>query len=381
MNQERIGKFILKQRKEKGLTQSELAEKLGVTDRSVSNWENGKCMPDLSLFKPLCDILGITINELMSGEKLQKNEYQTKLEENIVNTINYTNKKMLSKEIKVGIYILVFGIIIILTALSIFPSESSWSSIYSILGSITTTIGFYKIISNLTQIKRILLSITLFITLMTLELTLDYINVEKNNQPPKFSYHTESIYNMIFYKTPFYNVFRLNANSTYEYYYIDTKKEYTPQTINTFPFNKTKSGIENIIKYENKYIGNNSNIGNLILNLPLANYGYDFIINSETLELTINYRMSTLYLEKYLDKALIYNSVSIFSLIKNVNKITYNFSGSSYTITREQIENNYKDYTKIQTKEKVNKDKFKELVEHKMNDEEFIEATFKNIFK
>ena len=65
MNQEKIGNFIAKCRKEKNITQSELAEKLGVTDRSISNWENGKNMPDLSLFKPLCKELDITINELI----------------------------------------------------------------------------------------------------------------------------------------------------------------------------------------------------------------------------------------------------------------------------------------------------------------------------
>ena len=67
MNQEKIGKFILECRKNKKLTQSELAEKLGVTDKSVSNWENGRNMPDFSLFKSLCEVLEISINELISG--------------------------------------------------------------------------------------------------------------------------------------------------------------------------------------------------------------------------------------------------------------------------------------------------------------------------
>ena len=89
MNQEKIGKFIANCRKEKNITQAILAEKLGVTDRSISNWENGKNMPDLSLFKPLCEILGITINELLSGERLDKETYQERFEENIVNTIDY----------------------------------------------------------------------------------------------------------------------------------------------------------------------------------------------------------------------------------------------------------------------------------------------------
>lgn len=381
MNQKQIGKFISDLRKEKKLTQTELGELLGVTDRSISNWENGKCMPDLSLFKPLCEILGITINELMSGEKIPKEDYQTKLEENIVNTINYSNKSLISKEIKIGIYILLFGILIIFTALSIFPSDSSWSSIYSIIGTIITTIGFYKIIINITNPKRILLSILLFITLIIGELTLDYISVLRNNIPPRFSYYKKSIYNMTLYKTPFYNVFRMNTNSKYEYYIIDTKKEYNEETINKFPFNYKKSGIDNIIKYESLYLGNNSNTGSLINSLPLSEYGYDFKIDSENLELTINYRISTLYLEKYLHNSLIYNSVSLCSLIKNLKKITYNFSGNSFTITKSDIEENYENYNKIQNNNKINKQEFKILVEDKISDEKFIEETFEKLFK
>ena len=68
MNQEKIGKFILELRKEKNMTQMELAEKIGVTDRAISKWENGRGMPDLSLLFPLCKELGVTINDLLSGE-------------------------------------------------------------------------------------------------------------------------------------------------------------------------------------------------------------------------------------------------------------------------------------------------------------------------
>lgn len=94
MNQAKIGKFIAELRKEKGLTQEQLAEKLGVTSKSISRWENGKTMPDLSLMKPLCNELEITINDLLSGEKIEKPNYQAKFEENILNTINYTDKKI-----------------------------------------------------------------------------------------------------------------------------------------------------------------------------------------------------------------------------------------------------------------------------------------------
>ena len=110
MNQEKIGKFILELRKEKNMTQQELADKIGVTDRAISKWENGRCLPDLSLMKPLCDELGISINELISGEKIDKKEYQDKFEENVLNTINYSQKQIKKAKNK---YAIIMGIIIL----------------------------------------------------------------------------------------------------------------------------------------------------------------------------------------------------------------------------------------------------------------------------
>ena len=70
MDQEKIGKFISECRREKQITQEQLAEQLGITSKSVSKWETGNCLPDASKYKTLCEILGITINELFSGERL-----------------------------------------------------------------------------------------------------------------------------------------------------------------------------------------------------------------------------------------------------------------------------------------------------------------------
>ena len=93
MNQEKIGKFIAEKRKQKRLTQQQLAEKLGVSDRAISNWENGKNMPDISLLPVISKELEVTVNDLMSGEKVDKKEYQDKFEENIIYTIDNTMKK------------------------------------------------------------------------------------------------------------------------------------------------------------------------------------------------------------------------------------------------------------------------------------------------
>ena len=84
MNQEEIGKFIAKCRKGKNLTQAQLAEKLNITDRAVSKWENGKSMPDSSIMLELCEILGITVNELLSGEKITMENSEKKADENLI---------------------------------------------------------------------------------------------------------------------------------------------------------------------------------------------------------------------------------------------------------------------------------------------------------
>ena len=72
MNQQNIGKFISQKRKEKNLTQEQLAEKLAVSNKTVSKWETGKCMPDYSIIEMLCKELGITMTELMDGEEHEK---------------------------------------------------------------------------------------------------------------------------------------------------------------------------------------------------------------------------------------------------------------------------------------------------------------------
>ena len=74
MDQQKIGAFISECRKEKGLTQAQLAEKLGVTDKSVSRWENGRTMPDMSLYEDICDVLGIQVSELLYGRRLEDQE-------------------------------------------------------------------------------------------------------------------------------------------------------------------------------------------------------------------------------------------------------------------------------------------------------------------
>ena len=106
MDQIKIGRFIKEKRKEVNLTQSELAEKLNVTDRAISKWENGNCMPDSGIIKELCNILNITINDLFSGEVVDMKKYEETLEENLLEMIKQKEEKdkmLLRMEIIAGI--------------------------------------------------------------------------------------------------------------------------------------------------------------------------------------------------------------------------------------------------------------------------------------
>lgn len=93
MDQVKIGKFIASCRKEKGLTQAVLAEKLGITDRAVSKWENGKSLPDASIMLELCKILEIDVNELLTGEHVTMEEYKDRAEENLLEMTRKIEKK------------------------------------------------------------------------------------------------------------------------------------------------------------------------------------------------------------------------------------------------------------------------------------------------
>ena len=84
MNQEKVGNFIAQCRKEKKLTQTQLAEKLNISNKTISKWETGRGMPDSSIMLELSEYLEITVNELLSGEHLQKEDYESKVNENII---------------------------------------------------------------------------------------------------------------------------------------------------------------------------------------------------------------------------------------------------------------------------------------------------------
>ena len=110
MNQTLTGKFIAHKRKEKNLTQEQLAEKLGVSNKTVSKWETGKCMPDYSVVKSLCKELDITLAELMDGESAAAQSVRVYDDEQIMDLLRRTQELEKQKNLLYGILLLVMGI-------------------------------------------------------------------------------------------------------------------------------------------------------------------------------------------------------------------------------------------------------------------------------
>ncbi|MBQ4105212.1 MAG: helix-turn-helix domain-containing protein [Clostridia bacterium] len=134
MDQIKIGKFIAQCRKEKGLTQMQLAEKFGITDRAVSKWENGKAMPDSSLMLELCSELEITVNDLLNGEVTEMTNYKEIYEKNLLEMVKQkeeADKRMLSLEILIGIFSIIILIAFVFTAA--FVNMADWLRIVLLL--------------------------------------------------------------------------------------------------------------------------------------------------------------------------------------------------------------------------------------------------------
>ena len=122
MDQIKIGKFIAEQRKKNNLTQMQLAEKLNITDRAISKWENGKGMPDSSIMLELCKELKVSVNELLSGEMIDMKEYDKKLEELLLELAKQDelkNKKLMTSMWTILITSVIFYIGILFLAISL----------------------------------------------------------------------------------------------------------------------------------------------------------------------------------------------------------------------------------------------------------------------
>ena len=143
MDQIKIGKFIAECRKKEGLTQMQLAEKLNITDRAVSKWETGKTMPDSSIMLSLCEILKITVNDLLSGEVVSMENYNKELENNLLEMVKQkeeADKRLLKIEIILGI-ISILPLFAVTVVVAVIPMEETVATIIALVSLIPLLIA------------------------------------------------------------------------------------------------------------------------------------------------------------------------------------------------------------------------------------------------
>ena len=221
MDQVKIGSFLKELRKEKGLTQENLAEQLNVSNRTISRWETGSNMPDIGMLIEIADFYEVSIPEIIDGERKSENMNQETRDTAIKMAEYSKNEAKIGKQRIIGYLMSIFGIFIIVSALAIFPNDSSWGSIYSVFGSIILILGVYFIaksalVKKSLRILSIVVSAVLLFGIFTVS---DYIAVTQYHQVPRFSY--ETVYDsrnpdQLIYKTLFYTVIQKNPGTEYE---------------------------------------------------------------------------------------------------------------------------------------------------------------------
>ncbi len=142
MDQIMIGRFIAEERKRKGYTQKILSEKLGISDKTISKWERGNGFPEVSLLIPLCSELDITVNELLSGERVSEEEYRKKAEENMVNLVKEAqeNKKKIILSVMVGILTIIAAVPLFIVA-GMFDMSTGVRITFIAIGLVVVVIG------------------------------------------------------------------------------------------------------------------------------------------------------------------------------------------------------------------------------------------------
>ena len=145
MDQSKIGKFIAERRKKAGLTQMQLAEKLGITDRAVSKWETGKALPDSSIMLELCGILGITVNDLLTGEVVSMENQNKEMEKKLLEMLKEKeerDRRLLTLEWVIG-FLSCVVLFIPLVIASVIPMEEWIKCVLILSGFIPFLIGIF----------------------------------------------------------------------------------------------------------------------------------------------------------------------------------------------------------------------------------------------
>ena len=212
MDQEKIGKFIAEIRKTKGLTQQELAKKLNISNRTISNWENGKSLPDYNLLIPLAQHLDISITELINGKREEKNQEPNKVIEKVITFLKHIELEKKKKYKIVGLIIALIGILFNIITIIFVKSYVYYGNYYMLLGYIITLIGFAYIYQREKVKKMFLKTIQWGIITSLLFVCIDIIEINVRNTPPRYATEVGNYYLLLYYQTPLYDVYSCRDN-------------------------------------------------------------------------------------------------------------------------------------------------------------------------
>ncbi len=156
MNQTAIGSYISKKRREKNLTQEQLAEKLGVSNKTISKWENGKCMPDYSIIEQVCRELSVTLPELMNGEDAAEDSMRVYDDKQILDLLRRTQDLERQKNILYGIILMVLGL-----ACSAMSATASGSEVQEFVSSLLMGLSAAEILAGIVIVGKSILKSSL----------------------------------------------------------------------------------------------------------------------------------------------------------------------------------------------------------------------------
>lgn len=371
MDQVKIGRYIKEKRKHKDLTQEQFAEFLGVSNRTVSRWETGVNMPDLSLLKEITEILEVTLMELLNGEDheyLNVEDYDKTLEDTVL-----LKDKGVSKKTLIGLVFYFIGTILFFNATQFWTAFS-----FTVFGILSFVVGALIIAKKRKRIFTVILTIILSFTGLFIKESIWAINLW--NPPIVFS----STYPMIetgVYKTRFYNYYVLNAHTVNEYHVIDYNKKYNERTLPKSPYNngryKYKDYYNNIKAYEKGETVNKKLFKELPHSESLKDVRYAW---DDKKTWMLDYDLSTKGFENNQDlqKMIIFDSMILFTFDRNVTHINYNFRDKNYTVSRENFYKEF-DNDKIFYNEALNEDRVEIMLEDAFINYDKVSEVFKNI--
>lgn len=218
MDQKKVGQFLKTLRKEKNITQEVLAKTLHVSGRTVSRWETGSNMPDISLLVELSEFYQVSIPEIIDGERHSENMNQ-ETKETAVKMAEYSKNELKAEKRNImSALFVVFGAFIMISAFAIFPNESSWGSVYAVVGGVLFTVGvalrlWFAVRKRSTRILGV---VGCVLALFAIFAASDYVAVSQFQQVPRFRYETSYSENAVEHKTLFYTVIQKNPGTEQE---------------------------------------------------------------------------------------------------------------------------------------------------------------------